>query len=702
MLKCLAADPAQRYQNSGELLRELESLAGNSTGTMTAVSLTAVSIPALSPSRPPAVESAARGPGLPSLSESNTWKWITAAVSLALVALSGFLVWERTHHKPAAPLKTVTVMIADISNHTGDQVFDGTLEPVLRLALEGASFINAYDRTQARNLGVKVDEGSGKLDAQAATRIAVSQGLGVVVSGSLERRGTEFALSLKAMHPVTGEAIATGESTAAGKDQILYAVTKAATTLRQGLGDRGSESAQRFAMETLTATSLEAVHEYATAMDWLSRGKFDQARASFGKAADLDPNFGLAYAGKAVVSRNLGQLQEAEKEIRLAISHIDSMTERERYRTRAFLYLLTGDHQKCVEEYSALISRYASDVAAHNNLGICYSRLRNMPKATEEMQRATEILPKRALYRFNLAQYKTYAGDFAGSERELRVAQQLNPSFEKGQLTLAYVQLGQDQVAEAASTYRNLEKAGATGASLAAAGLADMAVYEGRYADAVRLLENAAAADTAARKPDAAADKFALLAYAQLLRNQKSAALAAIASAHTNSKSVKIRFLTARTLVAAGELPRARALAESLASELQIEPQAYAKLISGEAALKQGDARQAVAQFREANQLLDTWFGRFDLGQAYLEAGAFAEADSEFERCFKRRGEAIELFMDDVPTYGYFPTLYYFQGRVREGLKSSGAAQSYRRYLSIRQKAGEDPLLSEVRRRLGQ
>ena len=44
----------------------------------------------------------------------------------------------------------------------------------------------------------------------------------------------------------------------------------------------------------------------------------------------------------------------------------------------------------------------------------------------------------------------------------------------------------------------------------------------------------------------------------------------------------------------------------------------------------------------------------------------------------------------------------FFQGRVREGLKSSGAAQSYRRYLSIRQKAGEDPLLSEVRRRLGQ
>ena len=124
-------------------------------------------------------------------------------------------------------------------------------------------------------------------------------------------------------------------------------------------------------------------------------------------------------------------------------------------------------------------------------------------------------------------------------------------------------------------------------------------------------------------------------------------------------------------------------------------------LIDGEAALQQGDAKLAIKVFTEANQTLDTWIGRFDLGRAYLEASAFAEADSEFDRCIKRRGEAIELFMDDVPTYEYFPPVYYYQGRVREGLKSSGAAESYRRYLAIREKAGEDLLLADVRRRLG-
>ncbi len=62
----------------------------------------------------------------------------------------------------------------------------------------------------------------------------------------------------------------------------------------------------------------------------------------------------------------------------------------------------------------------------------------------------------------------------------------------------------------------------------------------------------------------------------------------------------------------------------------------------------------------------------------------------------------MDLF-DYVPTYGYLPEVYYYQGRAREGLNSPGAAaDSYRSYLRIRGKAGEDPLLSEVRRRLGQ
>ena len=84
-----------------------------------------------------------------------------------------------------------------------------------------------------------------------------------------------------------------------------------------------------------------------------------------------------------------------------------------------------------------------------------------------------------------------------------------------------------------------------------------------------------------------------------------------------------------------------------------------------------------------------------------MEDGKFAQADSEFDQCIKRRGEALSLFSDSQPAFGYFPQVYYYQGRAREGLKTVGFAESYRRYLEIRATPGEDPLLPDVRRRAG-
>ena len=231
-----------------------------------------------------------------------------------------------------------------------------------------------------------------------------------------------------------------------------------------------------------------------------------------------------------------------------------------------------------------------------------------------------------------------------------------------------------------------------------ASGLGDLALYRGRLSDAARIFTAGAAADLASKDTDRAANKFAALAHVQLMRQQKSAAVATVEKALANSNAVKIRFLAARVFVEAGSVEKARTLAAGLASELQAEPQAYAKIIEGEAALKDGDPRQTIRLLTEANALLDTWIGHFDLGRAYLEAKGFTQADSEFDRCIKRRGEALALFMDEEPTYGFFPPVYYYQGRVREALNNAGFAESYRAYVEMRGNSAEDPLLPEARR----
>ncbi|HEX4643952.1 MAG TPA: protein kinase [Candidatus Acidoferrales bacterium] len=683
VMKCLEIDRDHRFSTAREILEDLGQELPTSVRT---IPPTLIPAAVTAPPAPPAAVSTLR----------LYRNWIAAVLALALLGGAAFILRGRFVVAPVTAHAPVTVIIADFSNHTGDAVFGGTLESTLKLALEGAPFINAYDRTRLRDLG---QPSVSTLDDSKAQEIAANQGLNVVISGSLDNRDGAYQLSLRAVQTVSGKVLTTVEETAARKDQVLFAVSKLGSDVRKALGDDTSEADQRFSMETLSAASLEAVHEYAVALDDLSSGKNEDAQKHFSEAVSLDANFGLAYAGLSSTAHNLGQQQDAEKYIKQAITHIDHMTERERYRTRASLYGQIGDSQKCVDEYSTLLTKYPSDTGAYNNMAECLVALRNMPKALEAIRRAVSILPKRATYHVNLALYSAYGGDFQTAASEAAATQQLNPRYVYGYLAEAFANLGQEKIPQAAAIY---QKIAAMNPSIAAAGLGDLAIYEGRLQDAVQILQKGAADDSADHKPDAAADKLEALAYTQLLLGHKSAALSAVESALDLSKSAKTRFLSARIYAASSETAKAAALAAGLSSELQTEPQAYGKLIEGELALGKNDARGAVKLFTDANALLDTWIGRFDLGRAYVEIGAFTEADSEFDRCVKRGGESLALFLDEVPTFGYFPSVYYYQGRVREGLKSASFADSYKKYLGIRGAAGQDPLLPEVKRRAGQ
>lgn len=674
VMKALEIRPEDRWASAREMAQQLEIWLGPSAESSTIF--------------------------LPAKGVAAYWKW--ASGSLAVLLVASVVAFRLYNPKTKAAHPPVSVLVADFANHTGDPIFEDTLESMFNVALEGASFINAYSRADARKLAKKLPHPTDKLDEQAARLVAVGQDINAVVIGELGRRGDQYSISAMALDSVTGNVLVRTEVTAGNKDAVLLAIPKLTAPMRKALGDTTPESVQiEKARGAMTAASLEAVHEYGIGVDQLRAGNMEEALRSYSNAVALDPNFARAYGGMAAAYGNLGQRQEAEKYMKLAMEHVDRLTDRERYRVRGFYYFTTGNWQKCVEEFSELANLFPADNIAQNNLAGCYLHLRKIPEAVAAARRAVDIVPKRALQRVTLSLDSSYNGDFQTGGREARNALGLNLSF-PAYLALVEAQLGLGQIPQAAETYYKLEKVNALGASLAASGLADVAAYEGRYRDAVRILEQGAAADLAAKNPDNAAEKLATLSHVQFLRGEKASAVAAATKALSTSQTVPVRVLAAQTFVEAGEIARAQKLAASLGSELQAEPQAYGKLIEGEAALQEKEPRNAIEALTEANKLLDTWIGRFELGRAYLEAGLFVEADSEFDRCMKRRGEALEIFMDNVPTIAYFPSLYYYQGLVREGLKSPGFADSYRTYLGIRGKAGEDPLLPEIRKRLGQ
>jgi tetratricopeptide (TPR) repeat protein/predicted Ser/Thr protein kinase len=677
--KCLERDLNLRYQTAKDLLADLEAYQGKTAAATIRLDANV-------------------GPW------GRTIPWPTIGVMAAVLALAltGYLLRNKLFAPNTAAVHApVSVLVADFTNHTGDPIFDDTLEPMFNVALEGASFVNAYGRGTARTLAKQLPHPSDKLDEQTARLIGVSQGLAAVVTGSLSVRGDGYKLSVEALDARTGNSIATAEINAATKDKLLLEIPKLAAPIRKALGDTTPVSAQLAVLGPFTAASLEVVHQYSIAMQEQFAGKTDAAFQSFSKAAELDPNFARAYSGMAGTANDLGRQADGEKYIKLALEHLDRMTERERYHNRGAYYLIGGDYSKCVDEYGTLVSQYPADRVGQSDLAWCYAELRNFPKALEAAGKAEEIAPKGALEHINLAFYGSNTGDFQTAEREARTALGITPS-EVAQLNLGEAQFGQGKLSDAADTFHGMEKFGSRGASMAVSALADLALYQGHFSEAVRLLEQGANTDLQAKMPENATNKFAALAHAELLRGQSREAVAAAEKALANGQTIQVQFLAGRVFAEAGEAAQAKKMAEGLAKEALAEPQAYGKIIEGKIALKQGDSRLAIKNITDANNLLDTWIGRFELGRAYLEAGQFTEADSEFDRCIKRRGEAIELFMDNGVTYSYLPYVYYYQGRVRQGLKTPAFADSYRTYLSIRGQSSEDRLLVEVRKSLGQ
>jgi tetratricopeptide (TPR) repeat protein len=124
--------------------------------------------------------------------------------------------------------------------------------------------------------------------------------------------------------------------------------------------------------------------------------------------------------------------------------------------------------------------------------------------------------------------------------------------------------------------------------------------------------------------------------------------------------------------------------------------------VEGEVDLLKGNFPEAIKSLHEAQNQVDTWIGHVTLGRAYLAAGQFTEAYSEFEGCLKRRGEAASVFLDDLPTMNRLPQIYYYLGRAQEGLKSPGAKESYKKFLEIKILATGDPLVEDAKRRLSQ
>jgi eukaryotic-like serine/threonine-protein kinase len=671
--KCLEIDPKDRYHSINDLIFALEGVQGK---------------------RPASVYP---GPALP----ARRSRWIMAALAaVATVAIVALAVTALMRNRVAPTAhKTVTVLLADFENSTGDSVFEGTLESSFALALEGAPFISTYDRAKARDELSHVKNGATSLDEGSAELVAGRDGINVIVKGSIAKEGDSYKIAAKAIDGVTGKLIGSTEDKAAGKSAVLNALGSLAGKMRNVLGDTTPDSVKLAQEETFTSSSLEAAHQYELAQNLRYLGKSDEAIQAFKGAIVLDPNFGSAWGGMAALYWNLGDQAEAVKAYKTAMEHIDRMTDREKFRTRGGYYLAVRDGDKAVEEFSGLVRNYPADNMGLSALAFAYYEKHDMTDALDASRRAGIIYPRNAVYRNNAALYALYAADYDAALKEANAVLAINPAYEKAYVTIGLAQVGKGEFDKAAETMQKMAALGPIGASYAANGLADMALFRSDPVAAIPVLQKSIAANIATKNTAAAAKQYVILAEAQLMAGSKREALDSAAKALTTNKS-NVLLRAAHFYANAGEAAKSKALASELEKENDPESRAYGKMVEGEAQLSQGQAQSAIELLRDAKQLNDAWLIRFELARAFVAANEFIDANSELDTCLKRRGEATDIYTDEEQTFRFLPPGYYYQGLALQGMKTGGSTEAFKNFLALKAPSAQDPLVVDAKRRI--
>lgn len=326
---------------------------------------------------------------------------IAAALVLAVAAAIFF------YFKPASALTDKdTILLADFVNTTADTVFDGTLKQGLAVQLAQSPFLNVFPDARVRQtlrlMGRSADD---RVTKEVAREICQRQGLKAFLAGSITNLGTSYVITLEAVNGQSGEEIAREQVEAETKEQVLKALTQAASKLRQKLGESLS-SIQKFdAPLELTTSSLEALKAYSLGNEQSSSGRFLESIPFSKRAIELDPNFAYAYASLAVQYANTNQPKLAAEYAEKAYALRDRVSELEKLRISAFYHsLITGDLDKRIEGLETYKATYPRDARAPNNLSDAYFSTGQFEKSAAEAREAVRLNPNSVVGYANLGQ----------------------------------------------------------------------------------------------------------------------------------------------------------------------------------------------------------------------------------------------------------------------------------------------------------
>ncbi|MGH9406795.1 MAG: protein kinase domain-containing protein [Terriglobia bacterium] len=587
---------------------------------------------------------------------------ILGVLTAIAIAVSAYFYF----HARAAPWLTDKDMIvlADFTNSTGDPVFDGTLRQGLEAQLGQSPFLNLLsDDRIAQTLTLMVQPRNARLTQDLARQVCLRTASAATIEGSIASLGSQYVLGLNAVDCHNGNLLAEEQVTAAGKEQVISALGRAATEMRKKLGESlGSVATFNTPPESVTTSSLEALQAYTLGVQAVEAGAgWPAAISLFQRAVSLDPKFAMAYASLGTGYWITGQIDLAVENARKAYSLRERVSEREKFSIGSrYEFYVTGDLEAARKTYALWAETYPRDSVPLNDLCVLYGDLGEYRRALASGQQAVKLGPGTRPEYGDLAWAYLFLNrldEARATAQEARARHLDSPYIHLVLYTADFLQhdtAGMKREAAAASALA--AKSGDEDLMLldaesdTAADAGQLAKARGLTGRAMASAERADRNETAAAYAGEAAVREALAGNAGLAKQQARAALALSGGRDAEA-------LAAVALGLAGDSGKAIRLASDLdrrfpkGTIVQFE---YLPMIRAASILGGEDASQGTGSAIEAlapaapyelgnlaqsvNFILDPIYLR---GEAYLAAGQGAAAAGEFEKILDHPGMVV-------------------------------------------------------------